>query len=332
MIKPETWSAPPPPCTGEISCTPNASGDGGLVCKLPFSDILSVPPTTSTRDLLAGICPNADREALGFYFQFSGQVRCDEDSKISSLHQQYPCKSRDSNRQCTAWDTSYDYIEVSYRCSKCNVSPCPGSSTTTSTDKPTPTTTTTTDKPTPTTTTTTDKPTPTTTTSTTKPTPTVCEFGTAFGYWPGKSQTLDTQPGQGCNRWGWYQTPTKSELQAGISGPLYVGAGRNDISKATQVGTWTATADSSGKVTVTYLVTPPYAIDEVHVDLSCLPIDKCAPGSYTFGNDKVGHATTYSTPALVYPSCPKGYGPALIIHAAIVKSSETSTCAEPVKH
>ena len=44
-------------------------------------------------------------------------------------------------------------------------------------------------------------------------------------------QCLDTQSGQGCNRWGWYETPTLAELQSGISGQLYVGGGGNDISK-----------------------------------------------------------------------------------------------------
>ncbi|KAJ9653764.1 hypothetical protein H2201_009105 [Coniosporium apollinis] len=34
-------------------------------------------------------------------------------------------------------------------------------------------------------------------------------------------------------RWGWYSTPTTAQLSSGIGGPLYVGAGQNDISKAT---------------------------------------------------------------------------------------------------
>lgn len=72
------------------------------------------------------------------------------------------------------------------------------------------------------------------------PTTQYCSVGTAFGY--GSSllspalNSLVPKP-KTCNRWGWYVKPTTAQLSAGISGPLYVGAGGNVISKATDVGT-----------------------------------------------------------------------------------------------
>jgi hypothetical protein len=145
-----------------------------------------------------------------------------------------------------------------------------------------------------------------------------------------KAFTLNTQSGQGCNRWGWYETPTLAELQGGISGPLYVGAGGNDISKAIDVGIWVATASASGKVTVTYLLNPPYALAEVHVDLACLPIDKCAPGQYTFGASGLNDAATYSTDPLTYPACSGGSKAALIVHAAVDKLT-VGACSAPIE-
>ncbi|KAK4038615.1 hypothetical protein C8A01DRAFT_47814 [Parachaetomium inaequale] len=201
-----TWqlmgSTPSPP-THSLTCGPSPSGDG-LLCKLPFSDILGTSPATPIKDLLAGMCPNGDREALGLYLEFSGE-----------------------------------------------------------------------------------------------------------------STPLNTQSGQGCNRWGWYSTPTLADLQSGISGALYVGAGNNDLSKATDVGVWVATADASGRVTVTYLLNGPYALAEVHVDLACLPIDKCAPGQYTFGKGGLGDVASYSTGLIRYPTCSGGSKAALIVHAAV---------------
>lgn len=285
ILTPSSWNPPPPPAPS-YTCGPNPGADG-FVCVVPFSDILGVPSTTGILDLLSGMCPNADSAAQGFYLQFSGQVT-DASSTVFDLHQQYPCTSRDSTGQCTAWNSSIPYTEIAYRCSKCNVAPCP--------------------------------PPPTTT----------CGFGTAFGYQSAdKSVTLNTQSGQGCNRWGWFETPTLADLQAGISGPLLVGAGLNDVTKATTVGTWTATANASGKVTVTYLTNAPFSLAEVHVDLVCLPIAKCAPGSYTFGTT-LSDASTFSTPGIQYPACSGGSKAALIVHAAIDEVLQTTTCPAPL--
>ncbi|KAK4095844.1 hypothetical protein N658DRAFT_403318, partial [Parathielavia hyrcaniae] len=149
------------------------------------------------------------------------------------------------------------------------------------------------------------------------PTGAICEAGTAFGYLPGWSVPLNTQSGQGCKRWGWYQPVTRGELQAGLSGPLIMGAGQNDVSKGKNVGTWTAEANSAGSVTVKYDMTPPYVLEDVHVDLGCLPIDKCAPGSYTYSEDGLGGDDKHTAAGIPFPSCGHGARAALIMHAAV---------------
>ncbi|KAK3996646.1 hypothetical protein QBC44DRAFT_257385 [Cladorrhinum sp. PSN332] len=299
----------------DVTCGPNPNGDG-LTCKLPFTTILNVSPTTSTKALWAGICPLGDREALSFDFQFSGDVTSTSSGDVLPLHQQFPCASRNSNRQCTAYKTDYDYTQVAYRCSNCYVAPCPTTSSTTS-EPPTSTTE------------------PPTTSTSPPPTLKTCSFGTAFGYQNPvagvqKSFTLDTQSGAGCNRWGWYETPTLAELQGGISGPLYVGAGGNDITKATDVGIWVATANALGRVTVTYLLNPPYALAEVHVNLVCLPLTRCAPGQYTYNAGAIPNLPTWSNPTpLVYPSCSGGSRAALVVHAAVNVLTVVETCPPP---
>lgn len=322
LNSPGDWTSPPP--VTNILCTP---GSGGVyACSLPFSTILGVPATTSTIDLMHGMCPNGDREALAFYLQFSGLVEPTAGGPAIPFVQQYPCASRASDRSCTSWDTSFPYIEVAYRCSNCDVAPCPPTSTTA---PPPPTTTTTcTTTPTPSTPST-------STTSSAPPTVKTCGFGTAFGYQNPvagvrKSYELDTQSGLGCNRWGWYETPTLAELQGGISGPLYVGAGGNDITKATEVGTWVATANALGGVTVTYLLNPPYTLAEAHVNLVCLPLDKCAPGQYTYNAGAIPNLQAWSNPTpLVYPTCSGGSRAALIVHAAVNIITVTVTCPAP---
>jgi hypothetical protein len=296
-----TWqlmgSTPSAP-THTLTCGPSPSGGDGLLCKLPFSDILGVSPASPIKDLLAGMCPNGDREALGLYLQFSGEVASTTDATTTTtttFNNAPPCIARDTAGVCVSRSTTTPYIGIVYRCSTCAVAACPP-------EEP--------EEP--------EEP----------PVTTICGLGTAFGYLSAqKSIRLNTQSGQGCNRWGWYHTPTLAELQSGISGPLYVGAGNNDISKATDVGVWVATANASGGVTVTYLLNPPYALAEVHVDLACLPVDKCAPGQYTFGKGGLEGVPTYSTTGVIrYPSCSGGSKAALIVHAAVDVRVQGTVC------
>jgi hypothetical protein len=158
-----------------------------------------------------------------------------------------------------------------------------------------------------------------------------CELGTAFGYQASDSVTLNTQSGNGCNRWGWYETPTLAELQTGISGTLYVGAGGNNIANAVDVGDWTAFASPTGGVTVTYSLDPGYLLDEAHIDLDCLPIDTCAPGQYTFNAEALPNVPVYANPApLPYPTCLEGSQAYLIIHGSVNYLTTAPTCAPPV--
>jgi hypothetical protein len=155
--------------------------------------------------------------------------------------------------------------------------------------------------------------------------------GTAFGNaGADKAITLNSQSGTGCNRWGWYSTPTLAELQAGVTGTLLVGAGGNDVAKATNVGTYFAIADASGKVTVTYNLAGPYTISEAHVDLGCLPVDKCAPGQYTFSVSGLADVFTYATSPIMFPACTGGSKAYLIVHAAVGTVVAGTTCPATV--
>lgn len=181
---------------------------------------------SNIRDLLPDMCPNRDYGGLGLYLRFLGGVKFA--TGTVALLPAVPLCLTWFGPQCTTWNSNYDYIEISYRYTKCSILPCASA---TNTSSPT--------------------------TSATTP-PTFCEFGTA------------------------------------------------------------------DQANVVYLINPPYALSEAHVDLACLPIDKCAPGSYTFGRDGLGGVSTFSTTQPQYPSCPSGSRAALIIiHAAI---SQTGVC------
>ncbi|KAK4215065.1 hypothetical protein QBC37DRAFT_313080 [Rhypophila decipiens] len=327
--QPSTWTSPPP--TNDITCDAPSTPGGQYICKLSFADILNVPSSTSLLDLLAGICPLTDREALIFYLELSGTAVPVGGGDAVTFTQQYPCTQRTNDRQCTAWNPEFPYIEVAYRCSKCEVAACPPPPSSTSSSSSS---TVTTTPPPSSTSAASSTSTTTTTTTSAPPTLKTCSLGTAFGYQNpvggvSRSTTLNTLSGQGCNRWGWYESPTVAELQGGISGPLYVGAGGNDISKAIDVGIWVATANAQGKVTVTYLLNPPYALAEVHVNLVCKSaITKCAPGQYTYKAGSIPNLPTWSNPTpLTYPTCSGPVG--LIMHAAVNILSATDTCPAP---
>jgi hypothetical protein len=129
-----------------------------------------------------------------------------------------------------------------------------------------------------------------------------------------KSFPLNSQSGTGCNRFGWYLTPTVSQLQGGISGPLYVLVDDQQV----DVGIWVATANAQGRVTVTYLLNPPYALAEVHVDLACLPIDSCIETGFTYNAGAIPNLPTWSNPTpLVFPTCSGGSVAYLIVFSNV---------------
>ncbi|KAH7020830.1 uncharacterized protein B0I36DRAFT_333240 [Microdochium trichocladiopsis] len=318
---PSSWSSGPP--STNLPCTQGASG---FVCVLPFASILGLTGSVATTDLLAGMCPNGAREALDLFLSFSGSAQATGSSTTVDFNSLPPCTTRDASGTCTASSTTQNYFEMSYRCSSCEAAPCASSSsssTSTSTTSSTSTSVSTTTS------------TSTSSTASSSPSPKPCGFGTAFGYQNPygnckKSYTLNTQSGQGCNRWGWYETPSSQDLRSGIGGPLYVGAGGNDISKAIDVGTWSAKLNSQGRVVVTYALDAGYSLSEAHVDVECLPIDKCAPGQYTYNSGAIANLRTWTTSPIPYPpSCSGNNKVALIVHAAVNKLTSANTCPAP---
>ncbi|KAK4167212.1 hypothetical protein QBC43DRAFT_286138 [Cladorrhinum sp. PSN259] len=127
LLYPNLYSSPPPDHT--IECEPEHNGD--FVCKVSFVDILGISGSADLKHLLHGMCPNGDREGLNLYLAFSGTVVVPAyPHKEIHFQQEYPCQpgARDRFRQCTSFNHHYNYIQVSYRCSKCDVTPCPSSS------------------------------------------------------------------------------------------------------------------------------------------------------------------------------------------------------------
>jgi hypothetical protein len=109
-----------------------------------------------------------------------------------------------------------------------------------------------------------------------------------------------------------------------------VGAGGNNIANAIDVGSWTAVATTSG-VTVTYTLDPGYFIDEAHIDLDCLPIDRCGPGQYTFNSGALANLAVYANPTpLAWPQCTGNSVAYLILHGSINYLTTATECAAPV--
>jgi hypothetical protein len=306
-ISQDGWAAPPP--TSSLTCAPN--GDG-YQCTLPFSSITGLS-SSAIGGLLAGMCPNGDREGLGLWFEFSGAVTSTADSTVSTVANSSPCVSHDSTGACTARNTDIPYFAMVYRCSMCNIAACPP-------------------PPPPATSTTTSASSTSTSSSTTSQPPavtTTCSFGAAFGNaGTGKATALNTIDSDSCETWGWYSAPTLAQLQAagGVTGTLLSSTGSNDVSKATNVGTYVATADASGKVTVTYKMASPYTLTGAHVDLVCTPISKCTTSKYTFVADGLKDLSTYAITPVAFPTCKGSSKAALIVHATVDVVVQGKTC------
>ncbi|KAK0667302.1 hypothetical protein QBC41DRAFT_228756 [Cercophora samala] len=114
----------PPPPTNTVQCTPE--NDGTFLCKIPFNEIVHASSHADIKHLLEGMCPNGDREGFILYLQFSGSVVVPGSHKLIHFQQQFPCKpgGRDKHNKCTSYDCDYDYFEITYRCSRCQVAPC----------------------------------------------------------------------------------------------------------------------------------------------------------------------------------------------------------------
>jgi hypothetical protein len=136
------------------------------------------------------------------------------------------------------------------------------------------------------------------------PPPKTCS-GTAYGYIPGRSQTFVSL--NIAKNWGWVLTGTPP-----LSGTLYLGAGGNDISKATVAGTFTITIVDKN-VVVTYNTNAPWYLSTTHLYYGSSPPSKIAPGQ--FGNTHGSLAAGTTTDQFTIPYDPKNTK--YIVHAGI---------------
>jgi len=192
-----------------------------------------------------------------------------------------------------------------------------------------------------------------------EPTPTppptkYCHSDTAFGYTDNDTPVCSNAPDNGpkiskdgpnnppdsvcpytlndlgCKRWGWYSSLTKAQLEAGVTVPLYAGAGQNDIGRATLVGNVTITKTGT-TFKITYRTSDPYTVGTPHVYLECA--DKyqkgnqifCAPGQYRY-NGGCQSGKTVFTDTFEGEECDLY---TVIFHAAIAeKVSVDQICAK----
>lgn len=136
------------------------------------------------------------------------------------------------------------------------------------------------------------------------PPPSTC-YGTAYGYIPGKSETF-VALGIAKN-WGWVETGKPP-----LSGPLYLGAGGNDISKATIVGSFSIAAVGSNLV-LTYQTNAPWYLSSTHLYYGSAPPSKVAPGQFGNTHDGLLAGTTTDTFTIPLDAKKTKY----IVHAGI---------------
>lgn len=157
-----------------------------------------------------------------------------------------------------------------------------------------------------------------------------CEQGTGFAFNPkcgpnGENCTyqLNNLPQCPANRWGWwFEIPTTPGM---YMYQLYEGAGNNDISAATLVGTVSVSVTATD-IVVTYTMNSPYAINTAHIDLRCSKSElECAPGQYSFNSGCLDNKPMYQT-TLTRPTCSGGYF-YMIFHADVtVKVPSSDMC------
>jgi WSC domain len=138
------------------------------------------------------------------------------------------------------------------------------------------------------------------------PPPSTCS-GTAYGYATagGLDQTF-VSLGIGKN-WGWVISGSPP-----ISGTLYLGAGGNDISKATAVGTFTI-AHVGSKLVVTYNTNAPWYVSSTHFYYGTTYPSKIAPGQFGNKHDGFPASTTTDQYSITFDPTKSTY----IIHAGI---------------
>jgi len=179
-------------------------------------------------------------------------------------------------------------------------------------------------------------------TSSAKPTASTtkyCNYGTAFGHHSSCSNTFQSLRNlpSSCNRWGWFETFTSSQIASGLSGQLYVGAGGNDLSKAVGVGSWTASTAKDGKIYVNCAVGNGYSLGSVSVDVGCSSINSCNPNNFDYNFSPAAGTTSLLTTGFAVPNCGRTGTPYIIVQASVnsvttIPSSQSNgyTCPKPV--
>jgi hypothetical protein len=166
-----------------------------------------------------------------------------------------------------------------------------------------------------------------------------CSTETAFGV-PASCQagavcSTNTLQSKGCGRWGWY---INADLSGGATPTyrLHAGAGQNDLSKGTDVGSVVIQPCSSGssQYCAFFTTTSGWVIVDAHVEADCDALSTrtdqnfpCAPGGYNNNGD--GTCGSGGLPSSTWTSQPfvacadKNYY--VIFHAAVAHNDPDCT-------
>lgn len=130
---------------------------------------------------------------------------------------------------------------------------------------------------------------------------------TAFAYGGAVATTFDVYVGVGKKdddkaRWGWSNGPL---AEGSYTFPIYAGAGGNDITKGTLVGTLSVVY-TGGSAVVSYTMNAGFLLDEVHLHVGSEPLARkggeytIAPGQYGLVAEDLGMvgSATYTVSGL----------------------------------
>ncbi|KAK4450266.1 hypothetical protein QBC34DRAFT_461630 [Podospora aff. communis PSN243] len=136
-----------------------------------------------------------------------------------------------------------------------------------------------------------------------------------------------------CNRFGWFMSLFRADVQYGPSGPLYIRRGSNDIPNALQVGTWWITPDpvsSSNSLQIHWIVYGNYRLARVYYYISS-DFRGCDPQqpSWYLTDASLG-LSIFNTPLRAWTGGNGGGSNTFIVYAEIVELTTATVCPPPI--
>ena len=134
-----------------------------------------------------------------------------------------------------------------------------------------------------------------------------------------------------CNRWGWYIGTYRSEVPYGISGPLYVPRGGNDINAALEVGAWwmnPSPTSANNSTQIKLVVQANYRISRVYTYLS-FGFASCQPNGTWYRSGSNLDISNFHGPLSDWIGAQTAEQP-LVIYAELDLLTTAAACASPI--